>query len=129
MIYNPNELLKKELLKFRMFWLLENRKDYLLLGYLYLEEWLNEFVGENDCQCDVYKFMISKIGCYLNSFYYAVMLYNMYKETPKKILDLVSKVLKHEITTMEMLEMLDVYGDIRGSIFEKELNCIKRVLK
>ena len=71
----------------------------------------------------------SKVGCYLNSFYYAIILYSMYKVSPKKILNLVSKVLKHEITTLEMLEKLNLYGDIRGSVFEKELNGIKKVLK
>lgn len=131
MIYNPDEMLKKELLRLRMFWLFENRKDYLLLDYLYLGEWINEFVCEtdNDCKCDVYEFMISKIGCYLNSFYYAVILYNMYKDNPKKILDLVSRVLKQEITTLEMLNILNIYGDINGSVFEKELDVIRKVLK
>lgn len=131
MIYNPDEILKKELLKFRMFWILNNKKDYLLLDYLYLDEWLNEFVCEtdNECKCDVYEFMISKIGCYLNSFYYAVILYNMYKDNPKKILELVSRVLKQEITTLEMLNILDIYGDINGCVFEKELDVIRKVLK
>ena len=131
MIYNPDELLKKELLKFRMFWLLNNKKDYLLFDYLYLDEWLKEWICEtdNDCKCDVYEFMMTKDGCYLNSFYYAVILYNMYKETPKKILDLISRVLKHEITTLQMLELLGIYGYINGQVFEKELAGIKKILK
>ena len=131
MVYNPDEVIKIELLKDRIFGLLKNRKDYLLFDYLYLDEWLKEWVCEtdNDCKCGVYEFMLSKVGCYLNSFYYAVMLYYMYKESPKKILSLVSRVLKHEITTLEMLKMLDIYGEIRGSIFEKELDSIKKILK
>ena len=57
------------------------------------------------------------------------MLYSMYKETPKKILDIVSRVLKHEITTLEMLEQLGLYRDIRGSIFEKELGKFRKLVK
>lgn len=131
MIYNPDEVLKKELLKFRMFWLLNNKKEYILFDNLYIDAWINEWGCEttSDSKSNIYVFMISKIGCYLNSFYYAVILYNMYKESPKKILDLVSRVLKHEITTLQLLEILGIYGDIRGNIFEKELNGIKKILK
>lgn len=65
----------------------------------------------------------------MNSFYYVVILYSMYKETPKKILDLVSRVLKQEITTLDMLNCLGIYGDIKGGTFEKELDHIRKLLK
>ena len=53
----------------------------------------------------------------------------MYKINPKKILSYISKVLSQELTTYEMLVQLGIYADIKGEIFEKELNSIKRTLK
>ena len=53
----------------------------------------------------------------------------MYKETPKKILDFASRVLLQEITTLDMLNCLGIYGDIKGSTFEKELGLIRKLLK
>jgi len=89
---------------------------------------VNKYVLGNNSK-SIYEYVRTTIGCYLNSFYYAVILYSMYKETPKKILDLVSKVLKHEMTTLDMLKKLNLYGDIRGEIFEKELGMIKKLVK
>ena len=65
----------------------------------------------------------------MNSFYYALMLYSLYKETPNKILNLVNKVLNHEMTTFELLNNLGLYGDIKGEIFEKELGMIRQLVK
>ena len=88
-----------------------------------------EYDEEEYYMRSVYEYIRSYIGRYLNSFYYAIILYNMYKENPKKILGYVSKVLNHELTTYDMLIDLNIYGDIKGEVFENEINSIKRSLK
>ena len=123
MIYSPEEAIKKEILKVRMKNIFNNISEYNLFYEAFYENMLNGFVfGEDeviDIKSNVYEYCMTKVGCYLNSFYYALILYNMYKQTPQKILDLVSKVLRHEMTTLEMLENLGIYGDVRGEVFEK----------
>lgn len=49
---------------------------------------------------------------YFNSFYYALALYNRYRKDENKvlILRLITRVLNGEISTLDMLEMLDIYG-------------------
>lgn len=49
---------------------------------------------------------------YFNSFYYALALYNMYRQDENKILilRLISRVLKGEINSLDLLYMLDLYG-------------------
>ena len=76
----------------------------------------------------IYNFARSYSGVYLNSFYYAIILYNMYKKNPTKILKSISSVLKQEITTYEMLNKLNIYLDIQGETFEKEISNIKKIL-
>ena len=56
-------------------------------------------------------YKISKHGEYLNSYYYALALFNVYKEKPEMVLGLVSKVLKHEMTTVDLLMVLDLYDE------------------
>ena len=120
--FNLDNILRREIIMTRLY-NLNNDKNVFITSNCF-------FDMANDIDDKLlFEHIRSKVGCYLNSFYYAVILYNMYKETPKKILDLVSRVLKHEITTLQMLEMLNLYGDIRGSVFEKELDGIKKVLK
>ena len=133
LIYNPEEVLKKELIRFRIKALLINKKEYKLYDNLFRMSCVNEFMehkkiikNETTSMCE---FLRSKVGNYLNSFYYALMLYSLYKETPKRILNLVNKVLKHEMTTLEMLNILGLYGDIRGETFEKELGLIRKIVK
>ena len=52
----------------------------------------------------------------------------MYKENPDKILCLVLKVLNHEMTTLDMLNDLGIYGNIQGEVFEKELGKIRKLV-
>lgn len=49
---------------------------------------------------------------YFNSFYYALALYNRYRKDENKvlILRLITRVLNGEISTLDLLEMLDIYG-------------------
>lgn len=77
---------------------------------------------------DIYDFAKGYAGVYLNSFYYALILYDLYKKDPIKILKLISKVLNHQITTLELLNKLNIYCDIKSEIFEKEIKKIQKVL-
>ena len=48
--------------------------------------------------------MIDSKKCqYFHSFYYAILLYSLYLENPKKVLKFVKKVLNHDMTTRELL--------------------------
>lgn len=133
MIYNPDEVLKKELIKFRMQYMLINAEEYLIFSSLLSENYINDIIyNEKERigkETRLYEYLRTKVGCYLNSFYYAVILYKMYKETPDMILCLVSRVLNHEMTTLDMLNFLGIYGDIQGEVFEKELGKIRKIIK
>lgn len=82
-------------------------------------------IGYNDWDVELYKYSQTRAGEYLNSFYYAVILYNMYKNDPKGILSLVQKVLNHEMTTREMLTFLDIYQKDNNDIFDLEFNNVR----
>lgn len=45
------------------------------------------------------------------------------------ILNLVKKVLNHELTTIEMLRLLNIYNDIKGEVFESELDLVRKLIK
>ena len=69
---------------------------------------------------------------YFNSFYYALGLYDMYKDDKNKviILRLISRVLKGGISTLDLLEMLNIYGVNLDDKVACELDSIKEyVLK
>lgn len=117
--------IKKRNLQIRMHYSYLNKLEFLTIQE-FIENELNKDVKYNR---NVYNYLQSRDGCYLNSFYYTLILYHMYKENPLKILTLVKKVLNHEITTIEMLNYLGIYNNIQGEIFEKELNEIKKILK
>lgn len=116
-----NDAIKRRILQIRMHYLHSNKTEFQSASKIVETHTYHKR--------SVYNYVQSRAGCYLNSFYYALILYNMYKETPIKILTLIYKVLNHEITTYEMLIHLDIHGEIKGQIFEKELNGIKKVLK
>ena len=117
--------IKKRNLQIRMHYSYLNKLEFLTIQE-FIENELNKDVKYNR---NVYNYLQSRDGCYLNSFYYTLILYHMYKENPLKILTLVKKVLNHDITTIEMLNYLGIYNNIQGEIFEKELNEIKKILK
>ena len=53
----------------------------------------------------------------------------MYKQTPDKVLNMVSMVLNGKMSTKEMLNSLGIYGDIRGEVFEKEIRKVRKLVK
>lgn len=123
--FDTYDEIKGGLLKIRLSYLFFNKNDFLMLDNQ--RNICSSFADDN--VLSLYDWTRTKYGSYLNSFYYAVILYNMYKVNPKEILNLVSMVLKHKMTTIEMLEKLNIYGDIKGAIFETELDKIKRLIR
>lgn len=53
--------------------------------------------------------VMHEYGQYLTSYYYAVNLFHLYKQNPKQITKIVNKVLRHKITTLDLLKKLDIY--------------------
>lgn len=134
LMFEPRDILRRELVKDRVSSLFGSTKDDFILADEYVQNncCINfNFNSDNNTyqSKSVYEYIRTRTGCYLNSFYYAVILYSMYKETPKKILDFVSRVLKQEMSTLDILNCLGIYGDIKGGTFEKELGHIRKLLK
>lgn len=120
MIQVENDVRKKEFLNIRMN-LLNNER------YSYIDVSTRMKKSKNDK--DLYKVVQSRSGEYLNSFYYALGLYHIYRKNPKRILELVKKVLNKEITTLDMLLYLGIYHVNLDREFSYELNEIRKVLK
>ena len=80
---------------------------------------------------DLYKIIDTRSGEYLNIYYYACILFNMYKSSLLLVLDLVNKVLNHEMTTREMLQLLGIFRQDKNCLFDttfEEVNkCVKKV--
>mgnify|MGYP003298596160 FL=1 len=78
---------------------------------------------------DLYRVMQNRSGQYLNSFYYALILYNMYKFDKERIIGAINRVLRREITTLDMLIELGIYTKDNNHLFDEELEEIMKVLK
>ena len=78
---------------------------------------------------DLYKAAQSKSGQYLNSFYYATVLYRMYQSDPRKILDYIKRVIIGEITTLDMLKELGLYLVDNNAIYDEQLREFKGIIK
>lgn len=127
--FNASDRVKKDFIRSRLLSLLNNKSEFLMASDLVTKEEENGLSDTNILENSIYQFVQTRIGCYLNSFYYAVILYNMYKENPGKILKLVSMVLNKKITTLDMLEHLGIYACINGEVFEKEVSNIKKLIR
>jgi len=66
---------------------------------------------------------------YFNSFYYALCLYNKYKENPIIVLRLVSRVLMGEITTLDLLNYLNIYDESLNDVVDDELYRVKEYIQ
>lgn len=86
-------------------------------------------VKKNPRDKALYKVLETSVGQYINSFYYACILFRMYQSEPKKVLEYVSLVLKHEMTTLEMLVELGIYGNDKNELFIEEIGNIRRLVK
>lgn len=114
--------LKREVYRFRLYSLKEDYKHY--------ENAISQ-MKKSKIDKDLYKIIATRSGQYLNSYYYATLLFNMYKCDSKKILELVNKVLNHELTTRDMLDSLGLLhqdkNSLFDSVFEDIIKCVKKV--
>ena len=65
---------------------------------------------------------------YFNSYYYALALFNRYEEDKLVILRLISRVLTGEISTLDLLKMLNIYNHDLDYNVSKELNNVKEYI-
>jgi len=125
---NNGDIYSKDMIKMRLFLLYKHGIEYnFAKDLMEIEEEktdLDKWSGRKFSH-----YMLSRVGCYINSFYYATILYSMYKVTPDKIMNLINKVLNHEITTLDMLITLGIYNDIKGEVFENELEIVRKLIK
>lgn len=112
--------IKKELIRYRLSSLKKDSDTY---------EFARSHIDKEMTDKDLYKVEATTSGQYLNSFYYAVILFNMYKNEPEKILKLVNKVLNHEITTREMLKILGIFQQEKHSAYDIEFEEVKKYVK
>ena len=84
-----------------------------------------EHKGDNPYHVEDY--LCTSIGGYIFSFYVAVILFNQYKQNPKRVLELVRNVIEHKMTTREMFGNKLNFGNGK-EIFEKEYSELKKVL-
>ena len=63
-----------------------------------------------------------------NSYYYALALYKKYKKDPIIVLRLISRVLHGEISTLDLLYMLNMYDEDLDYAVSRELETIKQYI-
>lgn len=113
----------------------ENKKDILRFRLSYLKEDCKRYENASSkmlmskADKDLYKILATKSGQYLNSYYYAMILFNMYKKDPKFILEKVNEVLNHHITTRKMLEILGLLHLDNNDIYDIELDNVRKSVK
>ena len=78
---------------------------------------------------DLYKVLQSRAGQYLNSFYYAVVLYKMYKNDSKMILDYMKRVMKCEMTTLDMLKDLGIHLVDNHEYYNEQMQEFKSIIR
>lgn len=83
------------------------RYNFLKTNIMQVEETL-KLKKKDRSNAELYDVQIGMAGQYLTSFYYAMILFNMYLLVPNRVLEQVNKVLKREKTTEEMLMDLNI---------------------
>ena len=121
LINYENNFLKQKCLEYRLFCLKEQKERYLAISHFIRQNKIYEYDN-------IYEYAKNYLGSYFGGFYYAIILYNMYKIDPIKILNLVNQVLSHKITTLDMLKKLNIHHNILGTSFETEMTIMKKVL-
>lgn len=119
-----NDLHARDLLKWRLS-TLNDAKDKFLVGTEMMKiENVTDGVGYENGK-GLYEYVRGLFGCYLTGFYYAIILYSLYKANRDKILYLVGSVLRKERTTLDILKELGIYGKIDDT-FNEELNVLRK---
>ncbi len=116
---DKHPMFKRTIFRFRLEVLKQEAKNY--------ERAIRQ-MGKSNRYKDLHKINATMSGQYLNSFYYAILLFNIYKVEPKMILEMVNKVLKHELTTRKMLDNLGLLYQDKNSVFDTEFEEVKKSL-
>lgn len=78
---------------------------------------------------DLYRVVQSRSGQYLNSFYYATVLYKMYLNDPRIILDYMRRIIKCEMTTLDMLKDLGIYLVNNNEMYDEQIEEFKSIIR
>jgi hypothetical protein len=99
-----------------------NTRLSLLSDEIHAYEFASQKIRTSGKEKDLYKVVQSRAGQYLNSFYYATILYQMYKNNPKMILDYMKRVINCEMTTLDMLKDLGIYLVDNNEMYDEQVN-------
>ena len=99
-----------------------NTRLSLLSDEIHAYEFASQKIRTSGKEKDLYKVVQSRAGQYLNSFYYATILYQMYKNDPKMILDYMKRVINCEMTTLDMLKDLGIYLVDNNEMYDEQVN-------
>lgn len=83
-------------------------KNEFMYRITFHKSYFDEYFDKTDDE--VYDYVARIYGIYLSNLYYALNLYSLYKKYPELVLEYVNKVLTQEMTTLEMLKKLGIYG-------------------
>ena len=124
--YENERIMSDEILKYRLINLSKAYSKYKINHEkLILSTWTSDNTSHNLIE----SYICTTEASYLYSFYNAVILYNQYKINQKRTLELIKKVLEHEITTKSLMNEISLNQNQRNEIFDKEIGILKKVLK
>ena len=66
---------------------------------------------------------------YFISFYYTIVVYALYKQDPQEILSIIKKVLKQELTTLNMLKQLNIVRYLQPKLFKEGAEYVLKLTK
>lgn len=110
----------KNILNNRLFWLNLNVKEY---------ETAMKKIKSSGMEKDLYKMVRDRNAQYLNSFYYATVLYKKYQDDPELILNYIRKVVMCEMSTLDMLKDLGIYLIDNNDIYDEQVRQFKKIIK
>ena len=67
------------------------------------------------------RYIESQSGKYILDLYYAFQLYDLYQSNPKVVLDSILKVLKHEKTTIQLLQEFNIFNSLNYSSYKENI--------
>ena len=96
---------------------------------MYNSAYSNEVLDrlENDKMSLKYYQMPENI--YFISFYYTIVVYALYKQDPQEILSIIKKVLKQELTTLNMLKQLNIVRYLQPKLFKEGTEYVLKLTK
>lgn len=116
---NENDEKRNSIINFRYYKMLE----------MYNSAYSNEVLDrlENDKMSLKYYQMQENI--YFISFYYTIVVYALYKQDPQEILSIIKKVLKQELTTLNMLKQLNIVRYLQPKLFKEGTEYVLKLTK